>query len=38
VRAFQRHWRPARIDGRVDPSTIDTIARVAAAFEASAAG
>ena len=35
VRAFQRHWRPARIDGRADPSTLDTLGRVAAAFEAS---
>ncbi len=37
LRAFQRHWRPARIDGRADPSTLDTLARVAVAFEASAA-
>lgn len=37
LRAFQRHWRPARIDGRADPSTLDTIARVAALFEASSA-
>ena len=36
VRAFQRHWRPARIDGRADASTLDTLAHVAAAFEASA--
>ena len=35
VRAFQRHWRPALIDGRADASTLDTLARVAAAFEAS---
>lgn len=38
VRAFQRHWRPARIDGRADASTLDTLTRVAAAFEASATG
>lgn len=37
LRAFQRHWRPAFIDGRADPSTLDTLARVAAAFEASRA-
>lgn len=37
VRAFQRHWRPARIDGRADASTMDALTRVAAAFEASAA-
>jgi N-acetylmuramoyl-L-alanine amidase len=36
VRAFQRHWRPARIDGRVDASTMDTLVRTAAAFGASA--
>lgn len=35
VRAFQRHWRPALIDGRADTSTLDTLTRVAAAFEAS---
>ena len=37
VRAFQRHWRPALIDGRADASTLDTLVRVAAAFEASRA-
>ena len=37
LRAFQRHWRPALVDGRADLSTLDTMARVAAAFEASAA-
>lgn len=26
VRAFQRHWRPARIDGVADRSTIETLA------------
>jgi N-acetylmuramoyl-L-alanine amidase len=36
VRAFQRHWRPAHVDGRADPSTLDTMARVAAVFAASA--
>ena len=35
VRAFQRHWRPTHIDGRADLSTLDTLERVAAAFEAS---
>lgn len=25
VAAFQRHFRPAKIDGRADPSTIDTL-------------
>jgi len=37
VRAFQRHWRPARIDGRVDASTLGTLGRVRAAFDASRA-
>ncbi|WP_026789361.1 peptidoglycan recognition protein family protein [Pleomorphomonas oryzae] len=37
VRAFQRHWRPSCIDGRVDASTLDTLGRVAAAFDASRA-
>lgn len=37
VRAFQRHWRPARIDGRADASTLETLARVAAVFDASIA-
>jgi N-acetylmuramoyl-L-alanine amidase len=28
LRAFQRHFRPARVDGRLDGSTIDTLRRV----------
>ena len=28
VRAFQRHWRPAHIDGVVDASTRDTLSRL----------
>ena len=28
VRAFQRHFRPARVDGIADPPTIDTLARL----------
>jgi len=31
VEAFQRHFRPARIDGRADLSTCDTLARLIAA-------
>jgi N-acetylmuramoyl-L-alanine amidase len=31
VRAFQRHFRPARIDGAADPSTIETLANLIAA-------
>jgi N-acetylmuramoyl-L-alanine amidase len=31
VRAFQRHFRPARIDGAADPSTVDTLANLIAA-------
>ena len=30
VRAFQRHFRPARVDGRIDPSTIATLERLVA--------
>ena len=30
LRAFQRRFRPARIDGRLDPSTGETLARVVA--------
>jgi N-acetylmuramoyl-L-alanine amidase len=36
VRAFQRHFRPARVDGRVDRSTLDTLQRLLAALDASA--
>jgi N-acetylmuramoyl-L-alanine amidase len=31
VTAFQRHFRPALVDARADPSTIDTLARLLAA-------
>jgi len=31
IRAFQRHFRPARIDGIADPSTVDTLDRLIAA-------
>jgi len=31
VEAFQRHFRPARIDGRADKSTRETVARLLAA-------
>ena len=31
VTAFQRHWRPARVDGRADASTLATLARLDAA-------
>jgi len=30
--AFQRHFRPARVDGRLDPSTLATIERLLAAL------
>jgi N-acetylmuramoyl-L-alanine amidase len=30
VRAFQLHFRPARCDGRLDRSTLDTLSRLAA--------
>jgi N-acetylmuramoyl-L-alanine amidase len=32
VKAFQRHFRPARVDGRIDRSTIDTLERLLAAL------
>jgi N-acetylmuramoyl-L-alanine amidase len=32
VRAFQRHFRPERVDGRVDQSTLTTLERLAAAL------
>jgi len=35
VEAFQRHFRPARVDGRADASTRDTLARLLAAAQAS---
>lgn len=31
VEAFQRHFRPALVDGRADPSTIETLDRLLAA-------
>jgi N-acetylmuramoyl-L-alanine amidase len=34
VEAFQRHFRPERIDGRADASTRDTLARLLAASQA----
>jgi len=34
VEAFQRHFRPSRIDGRADVSTRDTLARLLAARRA----
>ena len=37
VEAFQRHFRPARIDGRADLSTRETLRRLLAARSASAA-
>ena len=36
VRAFQRHFRPERADGRIDHSTIATLERLIAALAASA--
>jgi N-acetylmuramoyl-L-alanine amidase len=35
VAAFQRHWRPARVDGVADASTITTLRDVIAAAQAS---
>jgi len=35
VEAFQRHFRPLRVDGRADQSTRDTLARLLAARRAS---
>jgi N-acetylmuramoyl-L-alanine amidase len=32
VRAFQLHFRPGRVDGRLDRSTADTLARLVAAL------
>jgi N-acetyl-anhydromuramyl-L-alanine amidase AmpD len=26
--AFQRHWRPERVDGRADSSTVATLLRL----------
>jgi len=35
VKAFQRHFRPARVDGRIDRSTIDTLERLLEALPSS---
>lgn len=37
VTAFQRHFRPARVDGRLDQSTITTLERLLAALPANQA-
>jgi N-acetylmuramoyl-L-alanine amidase len=38
VKAFQRHFRPERVDGRIDQSTVTTLERLCAALpEATAA-
>jgi N-acetylmuramoyl-L-alanine amidase len=34
VKAFQRHFRPARVDGRIDRSTLATLERLTAALPA----
>ncbi len=34
VSAFQRHFRPARVDGRADPATVETLVRLLAALRA----
>jgi N-acetyl-anhydromuramyl-L-alanine amidase AmpD len=36
VAAFQRHFRPARVDGRVDPSTLATLRELGRAARAAA--
>ena len=33
IAAFQRHFRPARVDGRLDASTLATIERLVAALD-----
>ena len=38
VTAFQRHFRPERVDGRLDQSTITTLQRLIAALPQDAAG
>lgn len=35
VKAFQRHFRPARVDGRIDRSTLDTLERLLEALPSS---
>ena len=32
IKAFQRHFRPDRVDGRIDQSTITTLERLLAAL------
>jgi N-acetylmuramoyl-L-alanine amidase len=32
VQAFQRHFRPVRVDGIADPSTLDTLQRLLASL------
>jgi N-acetylmuramoyl-L-alanine amidase len=34
VTAFQRHFRPERVDGRIDASTITTLERLGALLAA----
>lgn len=36
LRAFQLHWRPARVDSRLDRSTLETLRKVVAAADAAA--
>jgi N-acetylmuramoyl-L-alanine amidase len=38
VTAFQRHFRPARVDGRIDRSTVDTLQRLMASLAAGPVG
>jgi len=38
LRAFQLHFRPARVDGRLDASTLATLERLVGAMRPSAAG
>src|SRR5262249_1301890 len=38
VTAFQRHFRPARVDGRIDRSTVRTLERLIAALPTPADG
>ncbi|HEX4893679.1 MAG TPA: peptidoglycan-binding protein, partial [Hyphomicrobiaceae bacterium] len=35
LKAFQRHFRPARIDGVLDSSTLDTLERLVASVDGS---
>jgi len=36
ITAFQRHWRPGKVDGRADASTLDTLRRLRLASAARA--